>query len=307
MQERTKDIIGICAMGCIVIVLLLLNFGIIWADSVWVPVRFHYPSTQDQIDVEVRANNTIVGTWQKLNTATVDTVYQIGDDTLWEFTAYSYTSPDSTATWTIQYNRRSSNGPISWHTPMFWSEPTDSVRVRFMKDSVTANSFKITAKQSFDSAFTVYRDTAYSVIADLYYQSNSNPAAWLWNLIWRRVDTGRIIESPSANMARLYGYVKQPNGVAARGALVTVTRGGEYNAISSTSTRYAVTADVFAVRTDSLGKFQLDVIGSDQFADTANAYYNVACKWRSVELFNIKHLWAPSDSTINVLDTLAAR
>jgi hypothetical protein len=108
-------------------------------------------------------------------------------------------------------------------------------------------------------------------------------------------------------MSRLYGFVKLPNGLPAKGAQVTISRGGASNSVSTTSTRYAITGDVISVRTDSVGKFQQDVIASSQFSDTANAYYDVRCQWRAVELFNIKHVWAPAGQTLNVLDTLAAR
>jgi hypothetical protein len=291
------------------VVLIILLASTIWSAAVIVPVRMHFGSVQDTVVVQLRAFNTVVSTFTKTATASVDTFYSLGDDTLWQVFARAHTPPDSSVSWTQQINRRSSNGPIDWPVEMYWAEPTDSTRVRFYKDSTRApgTAFLITDKQSFDSAFTVYRDTAYSVIADLYYQGQTLPASWIWNCLWRRIDTGQIIATPSATKCRLYAFVKLPDGSPARGAVVTVTRGGAYNAVSSTSTRFVVTADAMSVRTDSLGKWTLDVIGSDQFSDTSNAFYNASCKWKSVELFNVRHIWCPANVSINVLDTLAAR
>lgn len=309
--EKRKDRIGYVAVA--IMVLILFGARVLWAATVNTPIRMHFGETQDSIRVQIRAFNTVVGTFVKASTGLVDTIIPMGDDTLWQVFLRAYKAPDSVRSWTYQLNRRYSQGPIEWPIEMYWAELADSVRCRFYKDSVVSQSFLMTGIQSFDSAYTVYRgsgvgaDTVYNFVADLYYAGQTIPASWLWNVEWRRNDTGQIIQTPSANLCRLYAFVKLPNGDPARGALVTVTRGGAYNAVSTSSTRYAVTADAMAVRTDSLGKFQLDVVASNQFADTANAYYNVAAKWKAIELFNVRHIYAPTNQAINVLDTLAAR
>lgn len=309
--EKRKDRIGYIAVA--IMVLILLGCRVLWAATVQTPIRMHFGETQDSIRVQVRAFNTVVGTFVKASTGLVDTIIPMGDDTLWQVYLRAYKAPDSVRSWTYQLNRRYSQGPIEWPIEMYWAELADSVRCRFYKDSVVSQSFLMTGMQSFDSAYTVYRgsgvgaDTVYNFVADIYYAGQTIPASWLWNLEWRRNDTGQIIQTPSATMCRLYAFVKQPNGTPARGALVTVTRGGAYNAVSTSTTRYGITADAMAVRTDSLGKFQLDVVASNQFADTANAYYNVACKWKAIELFRVNHIWAPANQAINILDTLANR
>ena len=308
LSEKTKNIIGIVAVA--VMVLLIIGLRVAWADALQIPIKFHYGYTQDTVDVEIRAFETVVGTFQKTNVASIDTVLSFGDDTIWQVVAYSQVTPDSTATWTYQINRRSSNGPVEWPVTMYWTEGTDSARCRFYKDSTVSLSFLITGKQSFDSSFTVYRDTAYSVINEIYNFGQTNPVSWSWNMLWRRIDTGQIIQAPIANTTTLYGFVKLPNGTAAKGALVTVTRGASANSVTTglgNVERYAVTTDILSQRTDSLGKFTINVVSSNQFADTANAYYDVKCQWKSIELFNIRHIWAPANTTVNVLDTLAGR
>ena len=309
--EKRKDRIGLTAVA--IMVLILLGARVLWAATVQTPIRMHFGETQDSIRVQVRAFNTVVGTFVKASTGLVDTIIPMGDDTLWQVYLRAYKAPDSVRSWTYQLNRRYSQGPIEWPIEMYWAELADSVRCRFYKDSVVSQSFKMTGIQSFDSAYTVYRgtgsgaDTVYNFVADLYYAGQTIPASWLWNLEWRRNDTGSVVPAASATKSTLYADVLLPTGGPARGALVTITRGGSYNAVSVSPNRYAVTADAIAVRTDSLGRFRVDVVASSQFADTANAYYNVACKWKAIELFNVRHIYAPANQAINVLDTLANR
>lgn len=313
MTNKHHKIIWGIALSVIVLGMLLLNAGLVWSATVNVPIRMHFGEAQDSIRVQIRAFNTVTGTFVKASTGLIDTIIPMGDDTVWQVYLRAYKAPDSARSWTYQLNRRYSQGPIEWPVEMYWAEPTDSVRCKFYKDSTVALSYLITGLQSFDSAFTCYRgdgaqaDTSYSLIADLYYQGQTIPASWIYQLEFNGIDTGQSVDPPPANRCRLFATIRLPNGDPAKGALVTVTRGGAYNAVSSTSARYAVTADAISERTDSLGKFEIDVVGSDQFADTANAYYNVKAQWRSVELFRVSHIYCPSNTAINVLDTLSAR
>jgi hypothetical protein len=305
VTEKTKDLIGYIAIS--VVIVLILGAMTVWSAAVKVPVRMHFGATQDTIVVQLRAFNTVSSTFTKYATASIDTFYSLGDDTLWQVVARAHTPPDSSVNWTNQYNRRSTNGPISWPVEMFWAEPTDSVRTKFLKDTTVALSFLITSKQSFDSAFTVYIDTSYSVVADMYYTGTTTPVSWLWNCLWRKIDTGASQLRPGVTKSTFIGWVYLPNGLPAKGAVITISRGAASNSVSTSTSRYAITADIISLRTDSTGKFTQNVVASNQFSDTASAYYDIRASWRAIELFNIRHVWAPSDSTLNILDTLAAR
>ena len=309
--EKRKDRIGLTAVA--IMVLILLGARVLWAATVQTPIRMHFGETQDSIRVQIRAFNTVVGTFVKASTGLVDTIIPMGDDTLWQVYLRAYKAPDSVRSWTYQLNRRYSQGPIEWPIEMYWAELVDSVRCRFYKDSVVSQSFKMTGIQSFDSAYTVYRgtgsgaDTVYNFVADLYYAGQTIPASWLWNLEWRRNDTGQIIAQPVANKCRFFAFFQNLRGEAARGVLITVKRSAAYNTTTSTSPSVGITADPISPRCDSLGKWQCDVIATSQFSDTATGYYDIKGTYKSVTLFDLRHVYAPAGQSVNIMDTLALR
>lgn len=309
--EKRKDRIVYVAVA--IMVLILLGARVLWAATVQTPIRMHFGETQDSIRVQVRAFNTVVGTFVKASTGLVDTIIPMGEDTLWQVYLRAYKAPDSVRSWTYQLNRRYSQGPIEWPIEMYWAELTDSVRCKFYKDSVLSTSFKISGVQSFDSSFTCNRgsgsgaDTVYNLAADFYYAGQTIPASWLWNLEWRRIDTGQIIAQPVATKARFFAFFQNLLGEAARGVLVTVKRSAAFNSTTNTNPSVGITADVISPRCDSLGKWVCDVIATNQFSDTANGYYDIKAVYKSTTLLNLVHVYAPAGQTVNIMDSLSVR
>lgn len=68
----------------------------------------------------------------------------------------------------------------NWKVPARWLTPTDSTIMNFHKNGVLTNTAKRTNQQSYDTSYTVFKDTLYTVEYRIYYSGEDSAASWVW-------------------------------------------------------------------------------------------------------------------------------
>lgn len=68
----------------------------------------------------------------------------------------------------------------SWKTPARWNGLTDSTLMKLYKNGTLATSFKRTANQSYDTTYSVFADTLYTVEYRIFYSGEDSGATWAW-------------------------------------------------------------------------------------------------------------------------------
>ena len=116
------------------------------------------------------------------------------------------------------------------------------------------------------------------------------------------------IGSPaSADLCRVFGYLKDNSDQPIIGVTITATRTQRGIAIDTVGgTAALITNETVTAESDTSGYWFLDLRKTTNFLDTLKGYYNIKGHYGG-EILNVDNLYVPDAATLNLGDTLALR
>ncbi len=125
-----------------------------------------------------------------------------------------------------------------WKVPARWLTPTDSTIMNLYKNGVLYNSKKRTTQQSYDTTYTVFRDTLYTVEYRIFYSGEDSAASWVWEYFQPRT----VPSGDGSDTVVIYVIDTSGTDVAVANAKVTIrNKFGSVIAVQYTGTNgYAV-------------------------------------------------------------------
>jgi len=110
----------------------------------------------------------------------------------------------------------------------------------------------------------------------------------------------------SADLANVYGYIKDAADNPLHGATVTATRMSGIG-VDTSGTSVIITRHTVSDPTDSTGLFELFLRRTTNYADTTVGFYDIVATFDGNEVFKLQHFWVPASGNVNLGDTLALR
>ena len=245
--------------------LFLLLFISASADAAVIQLPKGLGQVWDTIVIKSRINGVAWTTDTAYAKDTLNRTITFGGDTLGTVAIYMKNGSDSFAIWTpIQTDGRRSVGPILWWTPNGWDSPTDSFKVRYYKGVTLQSGFPhtYTDRQSYDTTFTVNRDTLYTMYVDVWFAGDTSYNTSIWTLYWDSLGSSGgsgVPAPPSAQLCTVYGYAGQVDGVATKYAEVWATLPDKVN---DTCSDVVITNRTVKAETDANGYWFMYLIKS---------------------------------------------
>lgn len=301
-----------------------------WGASVNKPVSVTNSSRLDSIRAFIYDDGVIADSCLMINT-TGDTTFVLDDASDWDILYKFYW--DGTGTpypeWEyVKYTAGAATATVYYDSVAYYVSGGGSDTIVFYALDTSGTD---TVRQ--DVKLTVYNASGAEVVngwtnssgnKTLYLDAGTytivgRATGYIWNSLSYTVSANadsvpvlgynQVIGNPSsANLSRVYGWVKDITDQAIAGASVTITRNSTAPVVDSSGTgSVVISPQAIVVYTDTAGYWFADLRRTANYDDTTRGFYDIEGTWDTKTLFKINKLYIPGSGNVNLGDTLANR
>ena len=117
-----------------------------------------------------------------------------------------------------------------------------------------------------------------------------------------------IVSPSAADLALVYGWVKDMSDNPVQGARIDISRVTTGNsADTSVTTPVIISPKPIVAYTDTAGYWQIYLRRTTAYSDTTLGFYNIVCNHGGSKIFDFKKLRIPGSGNLNLGDSLAVR